>query len=83
MLGNCVNHTLAGALRGRGDSKGPMAIMLVTFVGIRQLYLFAVTRLGGNTPMMVGLSYPVGWTACLVTELLYYHVKYRKKESGT
>ncbi len=26
LLFNCVNHTLAGALRGRGDSRGPMSL---------------------------------------------------------
>ena len=34
LLFNCVNHVLASALRGRGDSKGPMIIMLSTAVRI-------------------------------------------------
>ena len=79
---NCVNHVLAGALRGRGDSKGPMIIMLSTFVGLRQIYLFLVTRFVANTPRIVGFGYPVGWVSCCVIELLYYRIrkKYRPAE---
>ena len=79
---NCVNHVLAGALRGRGDSKGPMIIMLSTFVGLRQIYLFLVTRFVANTPRIVGFGYPAGWVSCCVIELLYYRIrkKYRPAE---
>ena len=69
---NCINHVLAGALRGRGDSKGPMIIMLSTFVGLRQIYLFLVTRFVANTPLLVGFGYPVGWVSCCIIELMYY-----------
>lgn len=75
LMFNCVNHVLAGALRGRGDSKGPMMIMLVSFVAIRQVYLFAVTRWVANTPTLVGLGYPVGWVVCFIIELTYYKKK--------
>ena len=69
---NVINHTLAGALRGRGDSRGPMVIMLTSFVAIRQIYLFIMTRFIMNTPRAVGFGYPVGWTACAILEVLYY-----------
>ena len=72
---NCINHVLAGALRGRGDSKGPMIIMLSTFVGLRQIYLFLVTRFVANTPLHVGFGYPVGWVSCCIIELIYYWVQ--------
>lgn len=72
LLFNCVNHVLAGALRGRGDSRGPMIIMLLSFVGIRQVYLFAVTRFVANTPFLVGFGYPVGWIICFVIETIYF-----------
>ncbi len=78
LLFNCVNHTLAGALRGRGDSKGPMIIMIVNFVIIRQIYLFVLTHFFVNTPMWVGLGYPVGWVCCCIMEVIYYNVKHRK-----
>ena len=76
LLFNCVNHVLASALRGRGDSRGPMVIMLATFVGVRQIYLFIMTHYFMNTPMVVGLGYPVGWTTCFITQLTYYYLRY-------
>ena len=82
MLCNCVNHTLAGALRGRGDSFGPMVIMLANFVAVRQLYLLIVTRYISNTAQLVGFSYPVGWTACCIVEVTYYVLRWRRKKAG-
>ena len=82
LIFNCVNHVLAGALRGRGDSRGPMIIMLSTFVGLRQIYLFVMTRYIANTPRVVGLGYPVGWVSCCVIELIYYAVCRRKREQN-
>ena len=82
LLFNCVNHVLAGALRGRGDSKGPMIIMLLAFVGIRQIYLFVVTRFVANTPFLVGFGYPVGWTTCCVIELTYFFLRWRKPKKA-
>ena len=78
LLFNCVNHVLAGALRGRGDSRGPMIIMLLSFVGIRQIYLFAVTRFVANTPLLVGFGYPVGWTTCCIIEVTYFFLRWRR-----
>ncbi len=79
LLFNCVNHVLAGALRGRGDSTAPMAIMLITFVGLRQIYLFVVTRFVANTPALVGFGYPVGWMACCIIEVAYYFIRWGRK----
>ncbi len=79
LLFNCVNHVLAGALRGRGDSRGPMIIMLATFVVLRQIYLFWITHYISNTPHLVGFGYPVGWMACCVAELAYAWFKRRSR----
>jgi putative MATE family efflux protein len=79
LIANCVNHTLAGALRGRGDSKGPMVIMILCFVIIRQIYLFVVTRYVANTALLVGFGYPVGWVSCCIVEVLYYRIKWARK----
>lgn len=72
LLFNCVNHVMASALRGEGDSRGPMIVMLLTFVGIRQVYLFLLTRLIVNAPRWVGFGYPVGWFSCFVLMLAYW-----------
>ncbi len=79
LLFNCINHVLAGALRGRGDSRGPMIIMLASFVALRQIYLFVVTHCFANTPRIVGIGYPVGWVSCCAAELLYFALKRRKR----
>ncbi|MGX8699494.1 MAG: MATE family efflux transporter, partial [bacterium] len=79
LLFNCINHVLAGALRGRGDSRGPMLIMLATFVGVRQVYLFVLTRFLSNTPRWVGFGYPVGWMCCCAVELSYYFARRRAR----
>ena len=71
LIFNCINHVLAGALRGEGDARGPMIIMLLCFVALRQTYLFIVTHFIANTPLLVGLGYPVGWTSCCIIEVTY------------
>ena len=78
LLFNCVSQVLAGSLRGRGDSRGPMIIMLSCFVGLRQCYLYWVTHYVANTPRLVGLGYPVGWVSCCVILLLY--ARYRRRQ---
>ena len=78
---NAVNHVLAGALRGRGDAKGPMIIMITCFVVLRQIYLFAATRIA-YTPYVVGFGYPVGWTTCFIAEVAYYLLVHKYKRIG-
>ncbi len=73
---NCINHTLASALRGRGDSKAPMFIMVGNFVVVRQIYLFILTNYIVNTPKWVGFGYPVGWVCCCIVEVIYYMIKW-------
>lgn len=80
LLFNCVNHVLAGAMRGRGDSTAPMVIMLLTFVVLRQIYLFVMTRYIANTPFAVGFGYPVGWMSCCILEVCYYAARWGKKK---
>lgn len=76
LLFNCINHVTAGALRGRGDSRGPMIVMLSNFVVVRQIYLYVVTHFFANTPFLVGISYPVGWTCCCISILTYYFLRW-------
>lgn len=67
-----INQCSAGALRGAGDSRGPMLIMLFSFVLVRQIYLFVITQFFNNV-YTVGLGYPVGWVVCALLSCLYYY----------
>lgn len=68
---SAFNQIFAGALRGSGDSKGPMCIMLFSFVVCRQIYLYFVTQFAFNE-YTVGMGYPVGWIICSILSILYY-----------
>ena len=77
----CVNQVFAAALRGAGKTNANMIIMLSTFVGFRQLYLFIMSNYISNAPLPIGMSYPAGWFACCVATLIYY--KFCKFEKNT
>lgn len=68
----CANQILSGALRGAGNSKVPMIIMLTSFVAFRQLYLFVVSNYISNTVLPIAMSYPAGWLLCSVLTIVYY-----------
>ncbi len=68
----CVNQVLAAALRGAGNSRAPMIIMLSAFVGFRQLYLYVVSRFISNDLLFIGFAYPAGWIACALCNIIYY-----------
>ncbi len=61
----------SGTLRGAGDSKTPMFIMLFSYVAFRQVYLFIVKQVC-YTPNLVGFGYPAGWIVCATLTMLYY-----------
>ena len=67
-----VNQVYSGALRGAGDTRPTMFIMLGSFVVFRQLYLFVAARLGAG-PGLISLAYPVGWVLCSALLLVYYY----------
>ncbi len=67
----CVNDILAGALRGAGESKAPMFIMLACFVVIRQIYLYFISR-ATQTVLPIALGYPLGWILCAALQFAYY-----------
>lgn len=69
----CVNQIYAGALRGAGNTKAPMIIMLVSFVGFRQLYLFVMKNFISNTILPISMSYPAGWLLCSTLMFIYFH----------
>ncbi len=81
----CVNQILAGALRGAGNSRSPMIIMLVSFVAFRQVFLYVMTNyviphlqaamtLSENSRfILTAMSYPAGWLLATVITAVYYH----------
>ena len=69
----CWNQIFSGALRGAGDSTGPMVIMLSSFVVFRQIYLFVASILFDSI-YVTALAYPIGWMLC---SLLVY-IRYRR-----
>lgn len=68
----CVNQVYAGALRGAGNSQAAMVIMLASFVGFRQLYLFIMSGIC-NEILPIAMGYPAGWLVCSIVTTLYYH----------
>lgn len=69
----CVNLVYSGALRGAGDSRAPMFIMLGSFVLFRQAYLFVVSNFIANEILPLAMGYPAGWFVCSTLTFIYYH----------
>lgn len=67
----CVNDITAGALRGAGQSKAPMAFMLLSFVAFRQCYLFVASRIFDSV-LPIAMGYPFGWMLCAACQFIYY-----------
>ena len=74
-----VTQVYAGALRGAGDTKSTMIIMLFSYVLFRQLYLYVSYRVFGGITS-VALGYPMGWAMCAVLLLVYYYGFHRGKQ---
>lgn len=67
----CINQVYAGALRGIGNTRAPMIIMMGCFIVFRQIYLFIVTKLTDSI-IPVALGYPLGWILCSIILIVYY-----------
>ena len=67
----CPNQIYAGTLRGAGDAKNPMYIMLFSFVVFRQIYLYLVNRFA-YSPYTIGFGYPAGWLLCTILMTVCY-----------
>lgn len=76
----CCFQMLSGTLRGIGHSKGPMWVMLVSFVAFRQCYLLLGTKLT-NSIYFVAFSYPAAWMVCAALTTMYYLRVLRKFEN--
>jgi putative MATE family efflux protein len=74
----CFNQIYASALRGAGNSRVSMIIMLASFVVFRQIYLFIMSQVC-NKIIPIAMSYPAGWLVCSILTAIYY---YRTKLSN-
>ena len=60
----CFNQVYAAALRGAGNSKATMIIMLCSFVLFRQVYLFIMSHYISHELIPLVMGYPAA--------LIYY-----------
>ncbi len=68
----CFNQVYSAALRGAGNSKVPMIIMIGSFVVFRQIYLFIMANFICNEIIPIAMGYPAGWAVCSAATLIYY-----------
>lgn len=68
----CFNQVYSAALRGAGNSKVPMIIMIASFVVFRQIYLFIMSNYIANEIIPIAMGYPAGWAVCSIITLIYY-----------
>lgn len=72
-----ISMMYSGLLRGFGDSKLTMFILLGCHVGLRQLYLSIGWQYIQTIPFVVS-SYVIPWIVSITIQAVYKHVKYDK-----
>ena len=70
---SCPSNVYACALRGSGNSRGPMIIQVSSFVIFRQIYLFIMSNFIANEPIPIAMGYPAGWMVCTIIMAVYYY----------
>ena len=65
------NQIHNGALKGAGNTRTPMIIMMSSFILFRQIYLFIASRISDSI-YPVALGYPLGWMLCTILLAIYY-----------
>lgn len=68
----CFNQIYSGALRGAGNTRAPMFIMVGSFVVFRQIYLFFMSRIC-NEIIPIAMGYPAGWLLSSVLTVAYFY----------
>ena len=69
----CFNQVYAAALRGAGNTRAPMVMMLGSFVLFRQAYLYVMANFIANRLIPIAMAYPAGWFICSLANYIYYH----------
>lgn len=67
-----VNQVYSGALRGAGNGRDPMIIMLTSFVVFRQIYMYVVANYISNTVIPIVAAYPAGWALSSILTIIVY-----------
>ena len=60
-------------VKGAGNSRAPMLIMIGSFVLFRQCYLYVISTFICNEFLPIAMSYPAGWLLCSTLTVIYYH----------
>lgn len=68
----CFTQVYASALRGAGNTRAPMVIMISSYVLFRQAYL-AVMSVVCNEVIPIAMGYPAGWILCCTIFMIYYY----------
>ncbi len=76
----CIHQILAGALRGTGDARAPMIIMISSFVVFRQIYLYVGSRILHDIHV-IGFGYPIGWILCSILMVSYYRFSHWEEKA--
>ena len=71
-LFGCLTQVYSGALRGAGNSRAPMLLMLSSYVVFRQVYMYVMANFICNEVMPIFMGYPAGWVLCGLLTLVYY-----------
>lgn len=66
-----INQVINGVLRGAGRSAVPMYVMIFSFVVLRQIYLFFVTKVTSDIAF-VFLGWPATWVVCSIIFIIYF-----------
>ena len=67
-----INQVYSGSLRGSGNAKAPMIIMLTSFVVFRQIYMFVMANFISNTIIPIVAAYPAGWALSAILTIIVY-----------
>jgi putative MATE family efflux protein len=67
----CLTQIIPGSLRGAGDVRVATATCIVSFVVLRQIYLYFITQVN-YTIFPVGFSYPATWAIAAIVLCIYY-----------
>lgn len=66
-----INQVINGVLRGAGRSAVPMYVMIFSFVFLRQIYLFLITKVTSDI-VYVFLGWPTTWVVCSLIFIVYF-----------